>query len=166
VNTPHERLTRTARVLPRDRASAHDVRRTHAQGRAHIATPLLQFHGSDDDCIVPPTDADRRWFDARVLEAVPNSVTSCTSRLPLRSPRASPAGWRSATRASGARHGANVEFHVTDDEVNDLARRITAALEHTGIRALNPPLEFSQDCDRGRRITREGFLDVTQCIWK
>ena len=39
---------------------------------AHIATPLLQLHGSDDGCIVPPTDEDRRLFDARVLEVVPN----------------------------------------------------------------------------------------------
>ena len=39
---------------------------------AHIATPLLQLHGSDDGCIVPPTDEDRRLFGSRVLEVVPN----------------------------------------------------------------------------------------------
>src|SRR6184192_2729666 len=34
-------LPRTARVLPRDRAPAHDVRRSHAQGRgAHCHTPV------------------------------------------------------------------------------------------------------------------------------
>jgi pimeloyl-ACP methyl ester carboxylesterase len=42
------------------------------KAEAHIATPLLQLHGSDDGCIVPPTDEDRRLFDARVLEVVPN----------------------------------------------------------------------------------------------
>jgi len=36
------------------------------------------------------------------------SVISCTSRLPPRSPPASPAGWRSATHAWGARHGAKL----------------------------------------------------------
>lgn len=41
-----------------------------SQGR--ISTSLLQLHGSDDGCIVPPTDADGRWFDDRVLEVVPN----------------------------------------------------------------------------------------------
>lgn len=41
-----------------------------SQGR--ITTPLLQLHGRDDGCIVPPTDADRRWFVERVLEVVPN----------------------------------------------------------------------------------------------
>src|SRR5437773_1854954 len=42
------------------------------RAEAHIATPLLQLHGSDDGCIVPPTDEDRRLFGARVLEVVPN----------------------------------------------------------------------------------------------
>ncbi|MBL9015875.1 MAG: alpha/beta hydrolase [Myxococcales bacterium] len=37
-----------------------------------IATPLLQLHGRDDGCIVPPTEADRRWFEHRVLEIVPS----------------------------------------------------------------------------------------------
>jgi len=39
---------------------------------ARVTTPLLQLHGADDGCIVPPTDADRRWFAERVLEIVPN----------------------------------------------------------------------------------------------
>src|SRR6266536_3037498 len=42
------------------------------KAEAHIATPLLQLHGNDDGCIVPPTDEDRRLFDARVLEVVLN----------------------------------------------------------------------------------------------
>src|SRR6266496_1978855 len=42
------------------------------KAEAHIATPLLQLHGNDDGCLVPPTDEDRRLFDARVLEVMPN----------------------------------------------------------------------------------------------
>ncbi len=42
------------------------------KAEAHIARPLLQLHGSEDGCIVPPTDQDRRLFDERVLEIVPN----------------------------------------------------------------------------------------------
>jgi CO/xanthine dehydrogenase Mo-binding subunit len=38
-----------------------------------------------------------------------------------------------------ARSVANSEFHHTGDEVNDVARRIVAALERAGIRAMNPP---------------------------
>ena len=47
-----------------------------------------------------------------------------------------------------ARSIANSEFHHTGDEVNDVARRITAALERVGIRALNPPMGFPMEGDR------------------
>src|SRR5947209_8062045 len=49
---------------------------------------------------------------------------------------------------SPARSVANAEFHHTGDEVNDVARRIVAALEHAGIRALNPPMGFPMEADR------------------
>src|SRR3954449_2466852 len=47
-----------------------------------------------------------------------------------------------------ARSIANSEFHHTGDEVNDVARRITAALERAGIRAINPPMGFPMEADR------------------
>src|ERR1041384_7410072 len=47
-----------------------------------------------------------------------------------------------------ARSIANSEFHHTGDEVNDVARRITAALERAGISALNPPMAFPMEADR------------------
>src|SRR5437867_9764165 len=49
---------------------------------------------------------------------------------------------------SPARSVANSEFHHTGDEVNDVARRITAALERAGIRAVNPPMGFPMEADR------------------
>src|SRR5947208_3735077 len=49
---------------------------------------------------------------------------------------------------SPARSIANLEFHHTGDEVNDVARAITAALERAGIRALNPPMAFPMEADR------------------
>lgn len=49
---------------------------------------------------------------------------------------------------SPARSVANSEFHHTGDDVNDVARRITAALEREGIRALNPPMGFPMEADR------------------
>jgi epoxyqueuosine reductase QueG len=49
---------------------------------------------------------------------------------------------------SPARSAANTEFHHTGDEVNDVTRRITAALERAGIRALNPPMGFPMEADR------------------
>lgn len=48
---------------------------------------------------------------------------------------------------SPARSVANAEFHHAGEEVNDVARRITAALEHAGIRALNPPMGFPMEAD-------------------
>jgi ferredoxin len=49
---------------------------------------------------------------------------------------------------SPARSIANTEFHHTGDEVNNIARHITAALERAGIRALNPPMAFPMEADR------------------
>ena len=47
-----------------------------------------------------------------------------------------------------ARSVANLEFHHTTDEVNDIARRIVAALEQEGVRALNPASGFPMETDR------------------
>ena len=49
---------------------------------------------------------------------------------------------------SPARSVANSEFHHTGDEVNDVGRRITGALERAGIRAFNPPMGFPMEADR------------------
>lgn len=49
---------------------------------------------------------------------------------------------------SPARSVANNEFHHSGDEVNEVARSITAALERSGIRALNPPMAFPMEADR------------------
>ncbi len=49
---------------------------------------------------------------------------------------------------SPARSVANTEFHHTGDEVTGVARRITAALERAGVRALNPPMAFPMEADR------------------
>jgi epoxyqueuosine reductase QueG len=46
---------------------------------------------------------------------------------------------------SPARSIANNEFHHTGDEVDSIARAITAALERLGIRALNPPMGFPME---------------------
>jgi hypothetical protein len=49
---------------------------------------------------------------------------------------------------SPARSVANSEFHQAGDEVNHIAREITAALERAGVRALNPPMAFPMEADR------------------
>jgi pimeloyl-ACP methyl ester carboxylesterase len=83
MSTPHQRLTRTTFSLPLGEVHALVGGAVNArplttffdrmrEAETHIAIPLLQLHGSDDGCIVPPTDEDRRLFDARVLEVMPN----------------------------------------------------------------------------------------------
>jgi epoxyqueuosine reductase QueG len=47
-----------------------------------------------------------------------------------------------------ARSIANTEMHHTGDEVNEVCRRIVAALERLGVRALNPPMGFPMEADR------------------
>jgi Fe-S-cluster-containing hydrogenase component 2 len=49
---------------------------------------------------------------------------------------------------SPARSLANNEFHHAGDEVDDVARKITSALERLGIRALNPPMGFPMEANR------------------
>ena len=49
---------------------------------------------------------------------------------------------------SPARSIANVEFHHTGEEVNEVGRRIAAELRRRGVRALNPPMAFPMEADR------------------
>src|SRR3954453_4596222 len=48
---------------------------------------------------------------------------------------------------STARSVANLEFHHSGDHVNDVARKVVAALERQGIRALNPAMGFPMEMD-------------------
>ena len=43
---------------------------------------------------------------------------------------------------------ANLEFHHTNDEINEVARRIVEKLETLGVRALNPAAGFPMEMDR------------------
>jgi ferredoxin len=49
---------------------------------------------------------------------------------------------------STARSLANLEFHHTGDHVNEVGRRIVAALEQRGISAVNPAMGFPMEMDR------------------
>ncbi len=94
--------------------------------------------GADDVGFVEidrPALAEQR---ADIVAAFPHTKTlvsfvCCMNRDNLRSP---------------ARSVANVEFHHTGDEVNEIARKIVAALEQRGIRALNPAMGFPMEMDR------------------
>lgn len=47
-----------------------------------------------------------------------------------------------------ARSVANLEFHHTGDQVNEIARKVVAALEDQGVRAVNPAMGFPMEMDR------------------
>src|SRR5438132_7216124 len=49
---------------------------------------------------------------------------------------------------SPARSVANLEFHHTGDHANEVARKVVAALEKQGVRALNPAVGFPMEMDR------------------
>src|SRR2546429_3388149 len=49
---------------------------------------------------------------------------------------------------SPARSVANLEFHHTGDHANEVARKVVAALERRGVRALNPAMGFPMEMDR------------------
>ena len=100
--------------------------------------------GADDVGLVEisrPALDDQR---ADILRVFPSTKTLLTfvcrmNREPIRSP---------------ARSVANLEFHHTGDHVNEVARKVTTALEERGVRALNPSMGFPMEMDRfpGRRI--------------
>lgn len=61
------------------------------------------------------------------------SIVCRMNREPIRSP---------------ARSVANLEFHHSGDHVNEVARKVVAALERQGVRAVNPSMGFPMEMDR------------------
>src|SRR5262249_12837940 len=94
--------------------------------------------GADDVGFVEigrPEIADQR---ADILNLFPQTKTLISfvcrmNREPIRSP---------------ARSIANLEFHHTGDHVNEVARRIVAALQQRGVGAVNPAMGFPMEMDR------------------
>ncbi len=73
-----------------------------------------------------------------ILKAFPPTKTLVSfvarmNREPIRSP---------------ARSVANLEFHHTGEEVNEIGRKIVRALEGQGIKALNPAMGFPMEMDK------------------
>jgi ferredoxin len=49
---------------------------------------------------------------------------------------------------SPARSASNLEFHASNDHSNEVARKVVAALEEKGVRAMNPAAGFPMEQDR------------------
>jgi Fe-S-cluster-containing hydrogenase component 2 len=99
---------------------------------------LCREAGADDVGLVeisrPALDGQRedilRYFPATLTLV---SFVCRLNREPIRSP---------------ARSVANLEFHHTGDHANEVARKVVAALESQGVRAVNPAMGFPMEMDR------------------
>src|SRR5947208_9433674 len=94
--------------------------------------------GADDAGLVEVTRPALDDQRADILRAFPATKTLLAfvcrmNREPIRSP---------------ARSVANLEFHHTGDHANEVARKVVAALERRGVRALNPAMGFPMEMDR------------------
>ena len=94
--------------------------------------------GADDVGFVEIDRPDLEKDRPDILNAFPHTKTLMSfvvrmNREPIRSP---------------ARSLANLEFHHTGDQVNEIARTIVKQLEACGIRALNPAMGFPMEMDR------------------
>jgi ferredoxin len=125
------------------------VRRFHQSNRPGPADPshpldaawlrqLCLDSGADDAGLV---DISRPALDDQrgdILRYFPPTKTLLSfvcrmNRGPIRSP---------------ARSAANLEFHASNDHSNEVARKVVAALEQRGIRAMNPSAGFPMEQDR------------------
>lgn len=94
--------------------------------------------GADDVGFVDIDRPELAEERGHILAAYPRTRTLISfvvkmNREPVRSP---------------ARSLSNLEFHHTTDETNEVARRIVAALERRGVKAVNPPSGFPMETTR------------------
>ena len=122
--------------------AAPDTNASHSQSPAKFSAVRLRelalASGADDAGLVEignPALDDQR---ADILKFYPRtkvllSVVCRMNREPIRNP---------------ARSVANLEFHTTGEEVNEVCRAVVTTLEKEGIPAINPPMGFPMEADR------------------
>ncbi len=94
--------------------------------------------GADDAGLVEINDPALDDQRADILKFFPRTrallaIVCRMNREPIRNP---------------ARSVANLEFHNTGEEVNDVCRALVTALERAGVPAINPPMGFPMEADR------------------
>ncbi|MEI8019263.1 MAG: SCP2 sterol-binding domain-containing protein [Schlesneria sp.] len=99
---------------------------------------LALEHGADDAGLVPIGDPGLDDQRADILKFYQKTkallaIVCRMNREPIRNP---------------ARSVANLEFHSTGEDVNDVCRAIVTALEQQGVSAINPPMGFPMESDR------------------
>jgi ferredoxin len=126
------------RVQEKIKSTGDQARDAHIILDAAWLRSVCLKHGADDAGFVEVDCADLSEQKAEILAAFPRtrSLVSFVRRMNRDNVR------------SPARSVANLEFHHTGDEVNDIARRVVAELERRGVRALNPAMGFPMEMDR------------------
>jgi ferredoxin len=124
---------------------------------------VRRFHENADKRLAPPSIVDAAWLRQLCLDCGADDAGLVEiSRPALDDQRADILRYFPATKTllsfvcrmnrgpirSPARSTANLEFHGTYDHSNEVARRIVAALEATGYRAMNPSAGFPMEQDR------------------
>lgn len=102
-----------------------------------ILKEWIMKSGADDAGVVSLSDPAIDDQRAQILEAAPwaTSLVSFVCRTnvePIRSP---------------ARSVANLEFHRTGDEINDVAAAFVAKLQNAGVKAINPAMGFPMEME-------------------
>src|SRR5438445_10080961 len=121
-----------------EKAAVAPVRSAPAKLDADWLRQLCREAGADDAGLV---EISRPALDNQrddILRVFPPAKTLLSfvcrmNREPIRSP---------------ARSVANLEFHHTGDHANEVARKVVAALEQRGVRAVNPAMGFPMEMDR------------------
>ena len=99
---------------------------------------LALDHGADDAGLVSIGDPGLDDQRSDILKFYPKTkallaIVCRMNREPIRNP---------------ARSVANLEFHSTGEDVNDVCRAVVTALEQQGVSAINPPMGFPMESDR------------------
>ena len=124
---------------------------------------VRRFHKNADQRSAPPSIVDAAWLRQLCLDCGADDAGLVEiSRPALDDQRADILRYFPPTKTllsfvcrmnrepirSPARSVANLEFHHTGDHVNEVARKVVAALEATGVRAMNPAMGFPMEMDR------------------
>ncbi len=135
-----------------------------AQLSEHPTVKLVQLREAGDPAPVRPPTLGREWLRQLCLEAGADDVGLVEIDRPEIADQKSEILWllpRTKTLVSfvmrmnrenirtPARSIANLEFHHTTDDTNEVARKIVAALERIGVRAINGGAAgFPMEADR------------------
>jgi ferredoxin len=141
----HPKMNLSDHPTVRRYAATHPAGAPEAAPRAPLDREELRrlalAAGADDAGVVELGRAELAGQKEAILAILPGAKSVVAFVLRMR---------REAIRAP-ARSLANVEFHMTGEEVNDVGRHLVDELERRGVRAVNATMGFPMEADRWPR---------------